>query len=167
MMAAVAVAAAATVASAYMQSQALQEQGQAAENAANYNNQVAQANAKASTDAAAVNEEDAAYRAKLLLGTEKASAGASGVDPNEGSPLAVMDTTTQQSTLDALKIRYGGATQSAAWVNQGQLDLMQGAAEKSVADTQSTAAMIGGIGSAASIYTSGARYQGLMSSPGP
>lgn len=160
----VAVSVVAAGAAAYMQSQALQAQGDAAKAAGDYNNQIMQNNAKSAVDAAGVNEQNASYRAKLLLSTQKASAGASGVDPLEGSPLSLRDETTQQSTLDALKIRYGGATQSAAYVNQGQLDLMEGASAQRVAGAQSDAALVGGAASIARIgssYAGGSRYNSV------
>lgn len=116
------VAAVAAVAGAALSAYSSIQQGEAASKAEQYNAQVAANNAQQAKDAAAVNEESSAYRAKLLLASQKAAAGASGIDPNQGSPLSLMTDAAQQTTLDALKIRYGGETQSTAYVNQGQLD---------------------------------------------
>lgn len=100
-------------------------QGNAQANADKYNasvatldQNIANQNAANATAIAATQESDVKYKAGLQLGAEKAAAGASGADPNSGSPLALMTDTARQTTLDALRTRYQGQLTSINDQNQ-------------------------------------------------
>lgn len=124
------------------------QQGQQAQQAYNYNAEVAANNATVARNAAAAQEQQKALETTRLIGTEKAAAGASGVDPNTGSPLAVMTDTAQRGTLDALRLRYQGTLQSNADISQAQLDTYSG--------TQ--AANAGYLKAASTVLTGGSNY---------
>jgi hypothetical protein len=102
------VAAIAALAGTAVSAAAAIQQGQQAKAAGEYNAQVDANNAKVAADAAAAQEQQKALETNRLIGTEKAVAAASGVDPSSGSPLAVMSDTASRGTLDALRIRYQG-----------------------------------------------------------
>jgi hypothetical protein len=144
------VAVAAMVVAAAVTAYSTVQQGNAAKASEDYNAAVARNNALQAQQAAAGNEATAARRSQLILGTERAAAGAAGVDPNSGSPLNLMTDTAQQTTLDALKIRYGGATQSGAYLNSGTLDIYQG----------NQAAAAGRLGATSTILSSAGRAYG-------
>lgn len=124
------------------------QQGNAAKSAADYNAAVARNNALQAQQVAAGNEAAAARKAQFLLGQQKAAAGASGVDPNSGSPLSLMTDTAQQTTLDALKIRYGGQTNSAAYGNSAVLDVYQGGQAASAGALNAAGTILGTAGRA-------------------
>lgn len=101
------------------------QQGQAQAKADSYNASVADANATVlrnnaaqAKEVAAQNETDTQYQASRLLSTQKAAAGAAGVDPNEGSPLEVMSATAMHATLDTLRQRYQGDLEATNYLNQ-------------------------------------------------
>ena len=129
--------------------------GQAQSDMAEYNAAVAANQAIAAQQSAAFDEEQ--HRAKLakLISTQKANAGASGIDPNTGSPLSVMADTAEQGELDALAIRYGGQVGASRATSQATLDKMQ-----------AKAARIGGYyGAGTSLLTGASRLgrRGLLS----
>ena len=104
--------------------------GQAQYDMSEYNAAVDANQAIASQQAAEF--EETQHRAKLtrLLSSQKAAAGASGIDPNTGSPLSVMADTAEQGELDALAIRYGGQVGAYRANSQAELDKMQGKAAR-------------------------------------
>ena len=104
------------------QSNAAKSASESAANASRYNAALETQRAQQARDAAAANETTAQLKGKLLISHQRAAAAAAGVDPNNGSPLELMTDTAQQTTLDALRIRYGGAVQSADLVNQAASD---------------------------------------------
>lgn len=99
--------------------------GKAQSDMANYNAAVAANQAIAAQQSAAFDEEQHRTKLAKLLSTQKANYGASGVDPNTGTPLQVMADTAAQGELDALAIRYGGAVGAARATSQAELDKMQ------------------------------------------
>lgn len=103
------------------------QQGNAANTAGQFNAGVLTNNAAEARAAAAGQEQDMALRTARTIGTARANAGASGVDPNTGSPLAVVTDIAQRGTLDALRLRYKGALESDADLNQASIDRYQGA----------------------------------------
>ena len=60
------------------------------------------------------------------LGEQKAQAGASGVDANQGSPLAVMADTASQGELQRQLLLYQGQMENFADQQQAQLDIASG-----------------------------------------
>jgi hypothetical protein len=108
-------AAVASAASAY-------QAGQTQKKASEYNAQVATMEADQQRQAGAANAADAMYKARLLLGTQKAAAAASGVDPGTGSPLEIASDTAARTTLDALRIKYGADVKGTFLDNQAGQD---------------------------------------------
>ncbi len=93
--------------------------------ATNYNADVADANAKAAEDKAAFDERAHRENVKKILASQRALYGKSGLSV-EGSPLLVMEDTTQQGEMDALAIRYGGDVAAAQQRSSANLFKMQG-----------------------------------------
>ena len=101
-------------------------QGQYAMSAAEYNAQVAKQQAAEQSQAAKSKALSLSEQRRQIVGKQIAGFGASGVDPNSGSPLDVMAQTAANYERD---IQYAGisadqATQ--AGDEQAQIDLMQG-----------------------------------------
>lgn len=150
------VAAVAALAGAGIAAYSAVQQGNAAKAANDYNAAVARNNALQAKEAAAGNESTAARKASFVLGAQRAGAGAAGIDPNQGSPLSLMTDTAQQTTLDALRIKYGGDTQSAAYLNQGALDVASGRNAQAAGNLGGAATILGGAGRAFGAYYGGA-----------
>ena len=74
-------------------------------------------NAKYAAEVQAKQRED---RTRRVLASERVAAGASGIT-TEGSPLAVMMDQASQGAYEAALIRYGGETQQAGYLNQGNV----------------------------------------------
>jgi len=88
-------------------------QGQQQAALADFNAQVAEDEAQAAIDAAALAEEQDRARSEALISTGLAQAGASGVRGDTGAPLIVLAENTAQAELDAQTIRFGGAVGAA------------------------------------------------------
>ena len=171
---AVTVAAAAT--SAYASYESAQQQAAAQKATGKYNAQLAEnqaqqarneaLNAKYAAEVQAKQREDHTRR---VLASQRVAAGASGIT-TEGSPLAVMMDQASQGAYEAALIRYGGETQQAGYLNQGNVFDTQGAFARFSSDFSASAAeeagayragttLLSGVGSAASQYATYARSQ--------
>lgn len=82
-------------------------QGEAQRKATDYNRQVAENNAKQQADAAAFEAEKVRERGRRLVGSQRASLGASGIDLS-GSAEDVMFDSAISNELDALAAEYQG-----------------------------------------------------------
>lgn len=120
--------------------------GQAQGAAADFNAQVAQQQAQAARDAAAVEEEQTRERNRRIQATARARAAASGVVPSEGSPLLILMDNAAQAELEAQRARFGGELTAAGFRGQ--------AAQQQFAARQARTA--GGIGAGISLLSSGA-----------
>jgi hypothetical protein len=120
---------------------------------ASYNKKVAQNQAQAAKDAAAIAEEQQREDYRRHAASQRALLGASNVS-NEGSPLSVMLDSAQQAELDSLRIRYGGASQAVGHQADAQLQAYYG----------SNARRQGGIGVGTTLLTGAARSYGAYSS---
>lgn len=127
------------------------QQGQAQQKAAKYNAKVAENQAIAARNAAAVREQQHREQVRRLHATQRAVSGASGVT-EEGSPLLVMADTLEQAELDAQRIRYGGEVSAAGFESQARLSRFQGqqAAQAGLIGAGST--LLSGAASAARVY---------------
>ena len=121
------------------------QQGQAAEDAANYNAQVADINAKNARITANVNEDAQRRKSASELGRLRAGLAENGISLTEGTGADLYNQSDMNAEMDALNIRYGGTVQSVNYQNQAKLDRMNAAAA-------GTAKWIG----AASAYLNGA-----------
>lgn len=86
------------------------------------------------------------------IGSQKAAAGASGVDVNQGSPLSVMSDTATQGELNKQLSQWQTATQVASLIQQGKLDIYQGNLAEQAGQTASTG----------SLLSSGAAFAALL-----
>lgn len=137
-------------------------QGQAAMNAAKYNAQVAEMNAKISDKKAA----DALERGRLeeqkkrmevagIKGRQLAAMGANNVDVSFGSPLEMINDTAYMGEMDALIVRtnanresYDYRVQAVNQRAQGQLSLMEGKSKLTGSFLSAFGSAIGGFGDA-------------------
>lgn len=137
------------------------QQGKAQSNAASYNAAVEANNATLARNAATAQATDVQYNAQRLLGTQKASAGAAGVDPNQGSPLDIMTDTAARTTLDALRVKYGGQVQSGNLLAQSSIDRYQAGQYETGGFLQGGSRILNGLSSYASArYGMNAGYPG-------
>jgi hypothetical protein len=104
-------------------------QGAQAKAAADYNARVAENAAVAERQRAEVEVGRHRRRAQLLLSSQRAAAGASGVQ-FEGSPLLVMAESAAEAEYDAQLIRYGGETRATNLYAQAAAERMQGRAAR-------------------------------------
>lgn len=102
------------------------KQGQAAEQAANYNANVAAQNAVASRQQAVEDERGFRVQTRQMLGDIRSGYAASGVTL-EGSPEDVLYQSASNAELDALKIRHGGELKAMGYENSAALSIMEGA----------------------------------------
>ena len=100
-------------------------QGNQAASLANYNSEVSRNDAIATENAAAVEERQHRKRVDRLLSTQRARAGAAGIDPLEGTPLLLMGETVEEGEIDALAIRYSGSVEAARHRSQAAADELQ------------------------------------------
>lgn len=98
------------------------EAGQARKEAAEYSQQVAENQAQASRDSAAIARANRDEELKRAMGAQRARIGATGVLPGEGSPLLVQMETSRQAALDLERITYAGETQATSYRSQGILE---------------------------------------------
>lgn len=94
--------------------------------AANYNASIAQTQAQIATQEAGAEAAQQQVLAKRQIGAAIADAGASGVDPNQGSPANVVADMAQQGDLSRQLILYRGSLQSTALKQQAALNRYQG-----------------------------------------
>jgi len=134
--------------------------GQAQEAAAEYGADVAENQAQASRNAAAVDEDIAREKSRRIQAAARAAYGASGVTQDEGSPLLVMMDTAAQSELEVQRIRYGGELATGGYISEATRQRHYG----------QQAAQAGAIGAGISLLSSGAsigsRAYGMNTRPG-
>ena len=140
-----------TVMSAVSQSQAASYQAQIARNNAAIarNNQVtSENNAKATEAAGAARADQEAMQTRELIGKQKASAAASGLDLASGTPVDLTASAAGMGQWSNLNIRDETSRRAAAFRQQGQGYGMQAGnfdVGASAADTAASGAMVGGI----------------------
>lgn len=103
------------------------QQGQAAQQAGQYNAAIAQQNAAASRQQAEANAAAQQRKARMQIGAMRAGYGASGVGI-EGSPLDVIESSATLAELDRQNILYGGEMKSTGYESTAGLELMRGSA---------------------------------------
>lgn len=147
----------AAIASAGMSAVGAMNSAKAKKNAAVFNAQVAERDATVSRQQAA-SDADASHRESVRrIGLMRASYGASGVTP-EGSPLDVLASSAAEAKLDELNIRYRGELKAVGYTDTAKLDRASGDVAMSQGMTNATSALLGGVGSAASM---GVQYKAL------
>ena len=119
------------------------QSGQAQEKAYKQQANIAEQDAAAERKKALYEEQQARFRLKQLIGTQKTLYAKAGVDLASGSPLMVLADTAARGEEDAMMIRYGGDVAVAQQRNQASLARFYGS-------QASKAGTIGAFGSAAS-----------------
>jgi hypothetical protein len=148
--------------------------GSATSAADSYQAQVAANNAKLATqqskldiqsgEIAAVNQ---GLKTKATVGSEKAQQGASGIDTDTGSAVAVRAGTSEMGMLDALTIRSNATKKAYADEVTAQSDTEQGVLDTYAGESAMTGAEIGATGSLLSgASTVGGNYLKLQQSTG-
>lgn len=90
-----------------------------------YNAKVSEANALASRQKAAREEEIQRGKLGRIVGTQKAAFGAAGV-AMEGTPLSIIADTIYQGEKEAEYIKYGGEMESARYLNEARMNRYYG-----------------------------------------
>ena len=104
-------------------------------------------------------------KTRARVGTEKASQGASGVDVNTGSPVAVRAGTESLGMLDALTIRSDSARRAYGYEVAASNDTAQSQLDTQAAGQAETGADIGAIGGLLSnASTIGSKYGNFLAS---
>lgn len=130
-----------------------QQAARAQEDAANFNAAVAKNEATAHAQQAAFDAEQIRNKNRRLLGAQRAAYAASGVDPNQGSPLAVAEDTKIQGELEALTAIYTGKIGSSSASAQAKLEKMRGNNARTAGNIGVATSLLGGATQATSIYT--------------
>lgn len=146
------IAAAAAVAGTAVSALGAARQAQGEQNILNYNAEVQRQEAESAQQAADVQAAEQAVKTHETIGEEIANAGASGVDPNQGSPLAVASDTATQGELQKQLIIWQGKTQQNALLNQANIDLYQGGQIRAAVPITVGSTLLTGFGRAAAIY---------------
>lgn len=117
----------------------------------NYNAQVAEQSAQSAIDKAQFDEEAQRRETKKKLSTQLALYGASGISPDTGSPLLVMEETASLGELDALAIRYAGDVEASrlrsvasGYRMQGEAETMKGESVRSASKWSAATSILGG-----------------------
>lgn len=145
------------------------QQGKAQADAARYQAQVARNNEIIALQQANVTRQDAAVKAMeqdkksaQLIGKQVAILGASGVDIESGSPLAVQESQAGLARLDALTVRsnaerkaWGFDIEATNQKAQSQLYYMKANQAEQAASLAAFSSILGGVGSAAKSWSAG------------
>lgn len=119
-------AAVVTVVAAAASAAAAVKQGQDQNKLAGYNAAVDTNNAIGAAQESAAESNRAETSHRRLLATARATAGASGVDPDSGSPLEVVADLAGQAKLDEELARWQGKQRSAGFAQQAVVDRYTG-----------------------------------------
>lgn len=125
-------------------------QGQAAQDVANYNAQVARNNASAEQQRAAYEAGITRDRVRGIMAQQRAGYASSGLDPRSGTPVTVLGDTAKQGELDVMARLYAGQSAATAYRNDAARFQAEGAAAKSAAKIGAMTSLVGGIGKLAS-----------------
>lgn len=150
----VTVALIATVAAAGVTAYGQIQQGNAQAKAYKYNAQVEEENAAQAKSAAAsqANQVDRDNRRKIA--EAMAAYGASGVDPNWGSPLDVMSDLATEGELSKRLVLYQGDLDARASNQRATLDRMQAKSAQTAGYISAGATVLGAVGKVAGGYSS-------------
>lgn len=111
----------AAVASASATAYSSDQSRRAANQTADYNAEVAEQNAWAERDKAAIDEKAHRESIRRILATQRALYGKGNMSM-EGSPLLVQEDTNLQGELDAMAIRYGGDVLQSRYKSQATME---------------------------------------------
>jgi hypothetical protein len=154
------------------------QQGKAQADAANYQAQVARNNEIIALQQAAYTRQEGAAKAQQqdlqsaqLIGKQKATLGASGVDIESGSPLEIQASQASLARLDALTVQsnaerkaWGFDVEATNQKAQAGLYHMQAANAKKAATLAAFSSLLGGFGKFAGKWSGGGGAGGSLSS---
>lgn len=124
------------------------QQGQAQQAQANLQAEIAGQQAAQARQQAAAREEDFRRNQSRVLAARRAALGASGVDPQAGSPLLVAEDFASEAELQAFRIRAGGEVTATRAEQQANLLRFQGDAAARAGFTRGGALLVSGAGKA-------------------
>ncbi len=127
------------------------QEGEAAQEAAEYNAEVMRQSAQASREKAEYDETIHRDKVRRLLSSQRASYGAAGVDM-AGSPLLVLEDTAAQGELDAKAIRYGGEVEARQKLSQAEIYEQQGKNARREGYAKAGSSLLSGGASVAGMY---------------
>lgn len=127
------------------------QQGQAADDAAKRTQRAENANAKAASDAAALEAQQVRRKNLIRLGSQRADAAKSGVLIDDSAADVIYDS-AMQGELEALSITYSGAQASAYSRQKGLNARAAGRDAKSASYINASGSLIGGLGQTAQRY---------------
>lgn len=148
LIAAIAVAVVAAAAGAY----SAYAQGQAQAAAARYNARVAENNATNSRNAAAVEAQVRGEHYRRQMASQRAAIGASGIAPDEGSPLLVQMDSAEQASLDLARVRYAGEVRASNYGAEQNLQKYYAKQYVQAGYVGAGTALLGGVSSGFSAY---------------
>lgn len=122
------------------------QQGQAQQQQANFQAEIAGQQAAQARQAAGAREEDFRRNQSRVLAARRAALGSSGVDPAAGSPLLVAEDFASEAELQALRIRQGGEVFATRAEQQAELLRFQGRAAARQGFTRGGALLVSGAG---------------------
>ncbi len=115
---------------------------------------IAEQNAQFELQKGNVETENQNYKTRALVGTQKATQAANGLDVNSGSPLDVRRSTTELGHLDALTLLNNAAAKAAGYRAAGAnytaeagLDEMKASSAKKAGAFSVASSLIGGVSS--------------------
>lgn len=142
------------------------QQGQAAQDQANYQATIQQQQADRERQIAAANEQDYRRQQSRLMASRRAILGGAGVDAGEGSTLLVSEDMASESELQALRIRNGGEVSATRLTQQAALTRMSGENAKTGGYSRAGASLLQGAGYAYGISTGkSVGFTGVGASP--
>lgn len=127
-------------------------QGDATKKAADQNADLQRKTAISTENAAAGVAADRIQKARLLAGSQVASAGAGGVDPVTGTPLTLEAQTMQKGELDSLRIISNAQRTAWGYEAQGNIDEMQGDNAQTAGYMNAGSSLLGGLSKASQPY---------------
>jgi hypothetical protein len=138
----------ATVASAGAAAASALNTANAQSKAAQYNATVSNNNAIGAELAGAAEADRANLAHRRALASGVAAAGASGIDPNSGSPLEVLADMSGQAKLDEELGRWQARQRSQGYASQANLDTFQARSAKSAGYANAASSVLSSVGSA-------------------
>lgn len=124
----------------------------AQEDAADYNAAVEKNAAFTAQQQGEFDAQQIRNKGRKILAQQRAGYGASGVDPNAGSPLDVAQDTANQNEMEALVAIYTGKSGATAHLAQAKLDKMRGSAAVTAGYIGAGTSLLSGATSAVNIY---------------
>ena len=147
------------------QGQAAAAQAQSQANAANYNAQVNENNAQTALQAANANEDAQRRKSAGDMGRLRAGMAENGIGLDSGTATDLTEQSAMNAEMDALNIRYQGATQSQAYKSGAALDRMQAQQASANASAAQTSGFLTAGASALGAYGKYSNYSARLKNP--